>query len=87
MTTLIIKTTREPGWLDDYREGLVRSFMSDEDVSSLESAIPKDKKKYLDGDFMVIEASFDQHRDALRCLSKIRKLQIPGFTVTVDVVK
>lgn len=88
--TLIIKTYKEEGWLDNYKDGFVRSYMSDKDTEILENALSENRTKYIDGDTLVIEDTYDSKVKALRTLSKIQKLKDNmndiGFKVTVDVV-
>jgi len=88
--TLVIKTYKEDGWLDNYKDGLVRSYMSDTDTEILESALSENRTKYVDGDTLVIEDVYDNKVKALRTLSKIQKLKDNmndiGFKVTVDVI-
>ena len=88
--TLVIKTYKEEGWLDNYKDGFVRSYMSDKDTEILENALSKNRTKYTDGDTLVIEDTYDNKVKALRTLSKIQKLKDNmndiGFKVTVDVV-
>lgn len=88
--TLVIKTYKEEGWLDNYKDGFVRSYMSDKDTEILENALSKNRTKYTDGDTLVIEDAYDNKVKALRTLSKIQKLKDNmndiGFKVTVDVV-
>ena len=88
--TLVIKTYKEDGWLDNYKDGLVRSYMSNTDAEILESALSENRTKYVDGDTLVIEDVYDNKVKALRTLSKIQKLKDNmndiGFKVTVDVI-
>ena len=71
--TLVIKTYKEEGWLDNYKDGFVRSYMSDKDTEILENALSKNRTKYTDGDTLVIEDTYDNKVKALRTLSKIQK--------------
>jgi hypothetical protein len=88
--TLVIKTYKEKGWLNNYKNGFVRSYMSDKDTEILESALSENITKYVDGDALVIEDVYDSKVKALRTLSKIQKLKNNmndiGFEVTVDVI-
>ena len=88
--TLVIKTYKEDGWLNNYKNGFVRSYMSDKDTEILENALSENKTKYIDGNALVIEDTYDNKVKALRTLSKIQKLKDNmndiGFKVTVDVI-
>jgi hypothetical protein len=88
--TLVIKTYKEEGWLDNYKDGFVRSYMSDKDTEILENALSENRTKYIDGNTLIIEDTYDNKVKALRTLSKIQKLKDNmndiGFKVTVDVI-
>ena len=88
--TLVIKTYKEEGWLDNYKDGFVRSYMSNKDTEILENALSENRTKYIDGDTLIIEDAYDNKVKALRTLSKIQKLKDNmndiGFKVTVDVI-
>lgn len=91
MITLKITTYKEPGWLNDYKDGYVRSFMNLTDIEILESSLSKNRIKYVKDDLLIIEDSYDNKITALRTLAKIQKLQNNmndiRFKVTVDVIE
>jgi|TARA_B100000035_G_scaffold314943_1_gene333095 hypothetical protein len=88
--TLVIKTYKESGWLNNYKDGFVRSYMSDNDTEILETALSKNRIKYIEGDYLIIKDTYDNKIKALRTLSRIQKLKDNmndiGFKVTVDVI-
>ena len=86
---LVIKTFKESGWLNNYKDGLVRTYMNNSDIEILEKALSENRIKYIKNDYLIIEDIYDNKISALRTLSKISKLQNNmkkiGFKVTVDV--
>jgi len=73
---MTLDISSKPGWLENYQSGFVRSKMPSESVQVLENLIGERKrKKYIDGDHLIIEVNYETKYEALKDMVKLAKIE------------